>query len=423
MRSTINTIALFFVAMLVDPASAQDWPNFRGPKHDGIVSASGLRLNWAESKPKEVWKRTIGAGFSSFAVSNGRVFTAGTEKKQQTLVCLDEKSGAVIWQIHVEAEMTDPDPNLHGPRSTPTVDQDRVYFLGALGRLVCLKVETGDVVWEKQFRHMPHWGYAGSVLIDGDLAIVSPGVSDGAILAMDKRTGAVGWKCGDEESGYATPYPFELEGRRYICAFMAKSFIVADRATGRKVLAVDWPSHSGVNVAGPIFHDGRLLMSTGYGFGAGLFKLRRDGDGLAAEEIWKTTKLRNKFQTPLLIDGRLYTSDETGLKCVEFATGVVVWQKRGIVHSPLIAAGKQLLLLRETGELQTGRASTDGFSVESEIHLFEGSTRSMMQQITRQRQGKRCWTTPVLANGRLFARDHDTVICLDVSATQASPSP
>lgn len=419
MRFTINTIARFIVLVPVATATAQDWPNFRGPRHDGIAPLSGVRLNWAEAKPKELWKREIGAGFSSFAVSNGQVFTAGTVQKQQALYCLDEKSGAVIWTIRIEAEMTDPDPNLHGPRSTPTVDDDRVYFLGALGRLVCAKAKTGDVIWEKQFHHMPHWGYAGSVLIDGELAIVSPGVSDGAILALDKRTGAAAWKCGDEESGYATPYPFELDGRRYLCAFMAKSFIVADRETGRKVLAVDWPSHSGVNVAGPIFHDGHLLVSTGYGFGAGLFKLRRDGDGLTAEEIWKTTKLRNKFQTPLLMDGRIFTSDETGLKCVDFATGTIVWQKRGIVHSPLIAAGDRLLLLRETGELQVGRASSDGFTIDSEIALFEGSTRSMMQQITRQRQGKRCWTAPVLANGRLFARDHDTVVCLDVSATQA----
>jgi outer membrane protein assembly factor BamB len=394
-------------------AAGEDWPNFRGPRHDGIARESVTALTKTNPTWKECWRREIGAGFSSFAVANGRVFTAGTEEKHQTLYALDEKTGVVRWKLRLEPEMTDPDPNLHGPRATPTVNEGLVFYQGALGRLVCLDAATGALRWEMQFTHRPNWGYSASVLIDADAAIVSPGGSDGALLALDKKTGNILWKCGDEAAAYATPYPFELDGRRYVVAFMARHVIVAERATGRKVLAFDWPSHSGVNVAGPIVHDGHLLVSTGYGYGAGLFRLRRVGDALEASEVWKSAKLRNKMQTPILIDGHLYTSDESAFKCVNFLTGAVLWQKRGIVHGPLLAVGDRLLLLKETGELQIGRADTSGFTADCETSLFEGSTRTLLQQLTRQRQGRRCWTVPVLANGRLFARDHDTAICID----------
>ncbi|MEK6644816.1 MAG: PQQ-binding-like beta-propeller repeat protein [Planctomycetota bacterium] len=414
MRASTSVTLLGLSLMVAMPALSDDWPNFRGPRHDGVSREKQITFDWPKDGLKELWRREIGAGFSSFAIADGRVFTCGTEEQQQTLFCLDERTGGVQWTLRLEAQMTDPDPNLHGPRATPTVDGDHVYFLASLGRMVCLSSKTGNIVWEHLFKNKPHWGYAGSVLIDGDLAIVSAGGSDGSLVALNKLTGKPVWTCGDEATGYATPYPIAVEGKRYVCGFMANSVLIAERDTGRQALSVPWPSHSGVNVAGPLCHEDRLLVSTGYGFGAGLFKLRRDGDKLAVDELWKTLKLRNKFQTPILIDGHLYTSDETGLKCVEFATGTVVWQKRGIVHSPLIAVGDHLILLRETGELQLARASTSGFEISSETRLFEGSTRGLMQQITRQRQGKRCWTVPVVANGRLFARNHDTVVCLDL---------
>ncbi|MEE8169311.1 MAG: PQQ-binding-like beta-propeller repeat protein, partial [Phycisphaerae bacterium] len=250
--------------------------------------------------------------------------------------------------------------------------------------------------------------------IEGALAIVAAGGEDGSLCAMDKATGTIVWTCGDYPAGYATPYPFTLNGTRYICGFMAQSVIVAEVSTGRLVLRFDWPSHSGVNVCAPIVHDEHLLVSTGYGYGAGLFKLTPRGDALQATPVWTTRRMRNKFQSPVLIDGKLYTSDEDGLKCLDFMTGERLWRKRGIRHGPLIVVNDHLILLTETGELRIAEASPEGFEPISIAKLFEGSTFSVFQRVARQRQGPRCWTVPVLCDGRLYVRNHTTVACLDL---------
>ncbi len=287
-------------------------------------------------------------------------------------------------------------------------------MMGGHGLVLCVSAKDGREVWRRALRGKPHWGYSGSVLIEGDLAIVAAGGEDGALCALDKRSGEVVWKCGDDPAAYSTPYPFTLDDRRYVCGIMAESVIVAEVDTGRRMLRFPWPSHSGVNAATPIFHDGHLFISTGYGYGAGFFKLSREGEQLAAKEVWRNTKIRNKFQTPLLIDGLLYTSDENGLKCVDLLTGERLWRIGGVRHGTLVAAGERLLLLTETGELKLAVASPAGFDTIASARLFVGTSFSVLQRLTRQRQGARCWTTPVLLDGRLYARDHTTVLCLDL---------
>jgi len=399
---------------------AEDWPNFRGPNYDGASTETGFIKTWPEEGPLILWQREVGPAFSSFAISAGRLFTCGAENKRQTLLCLDVFTGEVIWKKAFEDEVTDPSEHLYGTRATPTVDGDRVYIMGGHGLVACYDVRTGDDVWQRRFANPPHWKYSGSVLIQGNLAVVAAGRSDGSLCALDKMTGAVVWTCGDDPAGYATPYPFLFDGRRYIVGFMAHSVIVADAASGALVLRVPYPSHSGVNASTPIFHDGHLFISTGYRIGSVLFKLKPDGDRLAAEEVWNTRKIRNKFQTPVLFDGNLYTSDENGLKCVDFMTGRVHWRNGRVKHGTLILADGHLILLTQKGELRLAPASPEGFATEAKLKLFEGTGFTAIQQLTRQKQGRRCWTVPVLSGGRLYVRDHDTLMCLDLRGLPTS---
>lgn len=415
-RTSVFVQAVVFT--LVVSARADDWPNFRGPKHDGISTDRGFLTQWPESGPKKLWSREVGAAFSSFAIVGDRLFTCGTEDKQQVLLCLDAATGRVIWKKPLEPEITDPDPHLHGTRATPTVNAGRVYMMASHANVFCFDAATGREIWKRTFGNKPGWGYAGSVLIEGDLAIVQAGGADGSLCAMNKRSGEVVWKCGDDPAAYATPYPFTLAGKRYVCGFMGHSVIVAEVATGRRVLRFDWPSHSGVNACAPIFHDGHLFISTGYGYGAGLFKLEPDGDRLRATEVWRNRKIRNKFQSPVLLDGKLYTSDENGLKCIDFLTGGRHWRRGGVRHGTILAADGHLILLTETGELQIARASPEGFEPISTSKLYEGTTFTVLQRVARQRQGARCWTVPVLVGGRLYVRNHDTVACLDLRAAK-----
>jgi outer membrane protein assembly factor BamB len=215
-----------------------------------------------------VWEREVGSAFSSFACVGNRVYTCGAQDKQQVLYCLDANTGEVLWKKPFEKEFR----NEHGDgtRGTPTVHEGRVYLLGAYGRLLCVDANNGSDLWEKQFSNQPTWAYAGSVLIEGDLAIVSAGKSDGALAAFNKKTGEPVWKCGEDPVGYATPYPFTFNGERYIVGFMGNSVLIAEAKTGREVWRMPWKTDWDVNAASPIFHDGYLFLTSGYIVDAGL---------------------------------------------------------------------------------------------------------------------------------------------------------
>lgn len=283
-------------------ALAGDWPNFRGPNHDGISREKGLKTDW-QGGPKVVWEHQIGSAFSSFACVGGRVFTCGSADGQQILFCLDADSGKEIWKRPFEKELRD--EFSPGPRATPTVDDGLVYIVGGSGTVLCCNAESGSEVWSQRFKHVPQWGYSGSVLVEGDLAIFSAGGSDGAIRAVNKKTGKKVWRCDNDDPGYATPLPFEYGGRKFICAFTANRASIIDLEAGKLVGKIPWKTDWKVNAAAPIYHDGHLFLNSGYQTGCGLFKLSAKNGKITAKEIWKSKVLLNKFQSAILTEGNL----------------------------------------------------------------------------------------------------------------------
>lgn len=389
---TFPLVALVTVATTV----RADWTNFRGPKHDGISDEKGFRTVWTDPIPL-LWERRVGAAFSSFACVGKRVFSCGTKDQQQVLFSLNADTGDLIWQTIIEKEFVD--PYGEGTRATPTFDEGRVYILGAHGTLLCLQADSGKQVWKKSFHDVPQWGYAGSVLIEGELAIATGGRSEGSLVAFDKRTGRQVWKCGDDPAGYATPYPFTFQGRRYIVGFTGVSAIIAEAQTGRMVWRTPWQTDWKVNAASPIFHEGYLFLSSGYRTGSGLFKIRRDGENLKADTVWKSDVLMNKFQSCILYEGNLYGSDQKALVCADFLTGREHWRKRRLKHGTLILADGHLLLLTQKGRLQIAKAGPNGFNTVTQADILDG----------------RCWTVPVLHQGRLYARNLERLVCFNVS--------
>lgn len=385
-----------FGLLVGTPVLAGDWPNFRGPHHDGISDETGLQTAW--SRPlKLVWERNVGSAFSSFACVGDRVFTCGTQEKQQVLFCLNADSGAVIWQTPFEGEYVERQGG-DGTRATPTVSDGRVYILGARGKLLCADAATGKEIWSRQFSHAPRWGYSGSVLIEGEMAVVSAGEGDGALVALDRKTGKEIWKCGKDPVGYATPYPFTFEGTRYITAFTGVSLLVASAADGREAYRTEWKTDWNVNAAAPIFSDGCLFFSSGYQHGARLVKLSRKGEKLEGKALWESKVLREKFQSSVLFQGHLYTSDEVALKCVELSSGQEKWKVRRVTHGTITLAEGHLYLLTEDGRLEIAKATPEGYKALTSAEILSG----------------RCWSVPVLYRGRVYARNLDRLVCFNL---------
>ena len=391
--------ATLLIALLSSPisVSGEDWVNWRGPNYDGHSRETGFVKSW--DKLDSVWAQDIGAGFSGISCANGRVYTCGTADGSQVLYCMKAENGKVLWKTAIGAGYREAQGG-SGPRSTPTIDGDRVYIMGAGGLVACCDVDSGSQVWSRQFKAVPQWGYSGSVLIQGNLAIITAGGSGGGMQALDKTSGDDIWACGaDSDSGYSTPYPFEFEGENYVCGFLGKSVVIAELKTGREVLSMPWKTDWNVNAATPIFHEGYLFLSSGYNTGCGLYRLSQKDKKLKADEVWRSKVLMNKFQTPVLYEGKLYSYDQKSFKCVDFMTGERVWQERG-KHGTVVMADGHLIALSQKGKLRIGRASPKGFEPTGSAQILDD----------------RCWTVPTLSNGRLYARNIEgRLICVDLN--------
>lgn len=393
----VRIVVTLAILLPTTAVTAQNWPNWRGPNHDGISTETGLQTKW-DSTPPIVWRRELGPAFSAITCVDGRAYTCGTRDGQQVLFCLNADTGDVLWQTPFEKEYRDRQGG-DGTRGTPTIDEGRVFVQGARGRLVCFDADDGNELWSRQFDTIPQWGYSGSVLIEGDLAIAIAGNADGPVLAFDKKTGKTAWKCGNTPVSYSTPYPITLAGRRYVAGFLEKSIIVVDAKTGREVWSMPWITSWNVNAATPIFHDGQLFFSSGYKHGAIAVKLTPAGDMFTGMTVWDSRAIRAKFQSPVLYQGHLYTSDEIELKCVEFATGEAKWSRRGIKFGTVVIADGYLFVLTERGKLLIGKATPAGFEPETDVQILTG----------------RCWTVPTLYKGRLYARNLKQVVCLQLT--------
>ena len=400
----LRTAAGMLITLTIAGTSvAEDWPNFLGPRHDLISLETGLRTSWSGPIPR-IWEREVGSALSGISVVGGRAYTYGEAGKRQVLYCLDAETGEVIWQRDFEGAYRESQGG-DGTRATPTVDGDRVYVLGALGRLICANANTGEILWDRKFTAEPRWGYSGSVLIEGDLAILSPGKRAGALLALDKRTGEERWRTGSEAAGYATPYPFTMNDKRYVVGFVADAALIVEAATGREVWRTRWKTDWNVNAAAPIFHEDHLFLSSGYSTGSALFRLAPSGDKLAGEEVWRNNVIMNKFQSSILWKGYLYTSDQNGLRCADFRTGEARWRMRRLpgsdasqVDGTMTMADGNIYYLSQGGELAIGPASRAGFEPVTMERVLSGL----------------CWTVPTISNGRLYVRNLTHVVCIDL---------
>ena len=386
---------------LLSVAQGADWPNYRGPDYNGITSETGWKSNWGDSGPKVLWKKSIGIGFSSMTVANGRVYAMGnTGKKTNTdiVYCFDAVTGDEIW-THSYPCPLEPKYYEGGTLSTPTADGDKVYTLSKMGSLFCLNAADGNVIWQKELNKnmgckFPTWHFSSSGLIVGDMLVLNIG---DAGLALNKNTGATIWSNGKGQCGYATPVPFVMGGQRGLAIFSKDSIIAVSPNDGKKLWQFTWKTKNDVNAADPIIYDKYVFISSGYNRGCALLEINAG----RATKVWESKVMRNHMNCCVLYDGFLYGFDESTFKCIAPRDGEVKWSERSLGKGALkMSADGRMIIMSDKGELVIAQANPQQFKVLVQAQILP--------------KGK-CWTTPVLANGKIYARNAaGDLVCVDI---------
>jgi outer membrane protein assembly factor BamB len=391
------TSCLAIIALSAVVAPAADWPNFRGPTHDGISKETGWTAEWPADGPKVLWKAKVGMGFSAVTVASGKAYTQGNTKDEDTIFCFDANTGTPVWK-HSYAAPLDPKYYEGGTSATPTVDGDRVYTISKRGIIHCLGAADGKVIWTKNLQEelgakIPDWGFAGSFFIEGDLAILNIGAAG---TALDKKTGKVVWTSGTEESGYSTPVPYDAGGERAVMLAIKQDVVAVKIKDGKQLWRFPWKTQYNVNAANPILSGSKVFISSGYNRGGGVFDISKNPPA----KVWENKNMRNHMASSVLWQGHLYGVDENQLRCVVFDTGEVKWTDKVTGKGSLMLADGKLIVLTERGELIVANPSPEGFKAISRAQVVGG----------------KCWSAPTLANGKIYVRTGPgDVVCLDVS--------
>jgi outer membrane protein assembly factor BamB len=399
-----------------------DWPQFLGPNRDATAPADGFNPNWKAKPPKVLWTAPCGGGYSSCVVVGGRVYTQDKQGGDERVLCLNAADGKPLWEHRSPAGYERSGNNyMTGPRATPAVSDGRAYAVGAVGKFVCLKLPANPddkpaVLWEHdlpaEFRaEMAEWGYACSPLVEGDLVVVQPAGKDGAVAAFDRVSGEKRWAVGKAAKGYSSPVAATLGGVRQVVAVTGDAIVGIRVADGQLLWEVPWVTQFGVNAASPVLAGGYVFVSSEYTKGCTLLHVTAAGEGKAGAKVVyfrpNNRGMRTKQSTAVHRDGFVYGFDESVFRCLNLRAGTKVEDYEGrdeanrvFGKGTVTRVGDQLVIQTEAGGLYLADADPSEFKLRG--------------QVTGVLSGSECWATPTVVGGRLFTRDGEKVVCLDV---------
>jgi outer membrane protein assembly factor BamB len=417
-RSFPAVAALTLIAAAIS-VSAADWPQWRGPNRDGISQEKDLLQRWPQEGPKLVWKATdIGSGYSTPSVVSDRLYLLANEGLENEFVAaVSARDGKRIWTTRV-GNVGQPNqmPRFPAARSTPTVEGDVLYALGSEGDLVCLDTDSGKIRWRKHLRsdfggQPGTWAYAESPLIDGDTLVATPGGSEATLVALNKKTGEVIWKCpvpGGDEAAYASALAVEVGGIRQYVQLLQKGLVGVEAKTGKFLWRFDKPvSRFNANIPTPVVADG-IAYAGSAGTGGGAVKLQAKDGGVAAEPLYFETSLPTAIGGAVKLGDYLYGTTGAALLCLEFQTGQVKWKERALGAASICFADGRLYLHGENGEVALVEASPEGYREQGRFTPPAPPKRTNNME--------KAWVYPVVAGGRLYLRDHECLWCYDVRA-------
>lgn len=395
------TFALLGLASHAMAQTAALWPQWRGPNRDGISKETGLLKEWPAEGPSLVWKATgAGRGYSSFAISGGRLYTMGVRGDREFVVAFDVATGKEAWATaHGSAFRND---RGDGPRGTPTIDGDRVYALGGNGDLSALDARTGKTIWTKNVLKEfggsnITWGISESPLVLGNKVLVNPGGPDASVVALNKADGSVVWKSQSDRAGYSSAIPVEINGGTQVVFFTSQRALALDLKDGRLLWEYARPANRVANVATPIVRANRVFISSDYGTGGGVVEIKPDNK---AQEVWFTKDMRNHHSSSVLIGDHLYGFSSSILTAMKFDTGEIAWRDRSVGKGSLVYADGHLYCFSENGVVGLVEATPAGYKEKGRFRIAQDSLPT--------------WAHPVVAGGRLYLRDQDTIYSYDV---------
>jgi outer membrane protein assembly factor BamB len=443
----VTLYALTVAALVAGAAHADDWPQWLGPRRDGVWREKGILKSFPEDGPKVLWRTPIGGGYAGPAVAGDHVyvtdrvlgdgqtnpknpFSAARTRGKERVLCLDRKMGRVVW-TH-EYDCTYGISYGFGPRTTPVVHEGKVYTLGAMGNLFCLDAGNGKVIWSKDFMKdygapKQTWGFSAHPLIDGDKLICLVGGEGSVAVAFDKDTGKEKWRALSVEGstqGYCPPMIYEAGGTRQLIIWHPEAVNGLDPETGKVYWSVPFRAKANLSIPTPRLADDRLFITSFYN---GSLMIQLDRDKPAAKELWRsrsrgetprfTTKLHAIMCTPFIKDGHIYGVGSYGeLRCLKLETGERVWSTLKATcpggepvrwaNAFLIPHEDRVFLWNEKGDLIIARLSPKGYEEIDRAHLLEPTAYTNDRKVL--------WSYPAFANKCMYARNDKEIICVSL---------
>lgn len=398
-----------FALILTAPARADDWPQWLGPNRDGVSKEKGLLAAFPKDGPKVVWRHAVGEGYSGPIVAGDRLIFFHRIDNDEVVECLHAVTGNSQWKHAYPTAYADSLGKGDGPRCTPVIAGGKLITLGAEGTLTCLSLD-GKKLWSlslvKNYKTLlGYFGIGTTPVVEQNLVLVNVGAKGAGIVAFDLDKGTEVWKATDDPGSYSSPVVCTVDGARLAVFFTRTGAVVLDPKTGAVRYQQKWRSRNAasVNAATPLVIDNQAFFSASYDTGALLLKLRKDG----AEKVWEDENLMsNQYNTCVFHDGHLYGFDgrvdspvPPTFKCIELKTRKVKWAKEEFGNGSMILADGRLILLTEKGDLCLIEATPKEFRETARVRLLEaGPVRAH----------------PALSNGRFYARDQKTLVCVEL---------
>jgi len=386
-------------------AKAANVPQFFGPNRDGVIIGANLARDWKTAPPKELWRQPIGAGWSAFAVVDGRAYTQEQRGDEEMVTCYDLFTGKLIW-AHADKTCFTQWQSGTGPHATPTVADGRVYSYGATGLLNCLDAATGQPIWQRSVlieNNLANneWGISASpLLVDGKIIVTGGNAHGPTLFAYQHDTGAPLWKSGDDRASYASPIAPTLAGKRVILSNNARGFSASDPATGAVLLDCAWGGDKWPKASQPVVvGKDRVFVSAGYGYGSHLFQIGTEADGkLSATELWHNLRMKTQFNTPAIREGHAYGLDDGRLECLNMETGERLWKEGSFGAGQSLLVDDLVIVQSESGPVYLAVAKPAAYEELGRIDALNSKT----------------WNHPTLAGRYLLVRNDREAVCYEL---------